>query len=202
MNITLYNRSVEHHILLNTTENLNTMGELIVDFAHKRRSFIETKDVKKAVKFSPLAEVRFYKSLDEPDVKERYFSKEDYKAFQKVNVKAVKKLHQRYFSHLSGEGPKFQEEKDEDLDCILTGLENLLSPIIIQQTVQRKKGVRQAVFNEQKYQKEHGYDPLMIACVSRCHSASGVKRAQRIGTFFQVHHTSSIMCTTRAARTA
>ena len=160
------------------------MGELIVDFAHRRRSNIESKDVKEAVKFSPVAEVRFYESSDEPDVSERYFTEDDYKAFRKANLKAVVKVHQSYLSLL---GPKSQEESDEDLDCsiLTTGLENLLTPTIIKQTAQRKKEVRQAVLDEQKHQQEHGYhDRFMIAHASRCHSALGVKRAQRIAGAF------------------
>lgn len=88
------------------------MGELIVDFAHRRRANIESKDVKEAVKFFPIAQVRFYESTDtKPDVSERYFTEEDYKAFQKANLKAVEKVHQSYLSILGPESQKNNQTK-------------------------------------------------------------------------------------------
>ena len=75
---------------------------------------VGSKYAKKAVKFSPLAEVGFYKSLDEPDVQEHYFSREDYKAFRKANVKTVKQLHKIYLLHLP-KGPSSKKKKKKIL---------------------------------------------------------------------------------------
>ena len=170
----------------------NNTLDLIVDFAHRRRSYTEPADVKKTVHFSPLAEVRFYECLHEPDAREQYFNKDDYKKFRKAHQRDLEKAH-RISLDLS--------KSDEDDECTLTGFENVRTPGIMSKTLQRKKDVRRAVLNEQKYQKESGYcDPEMIAYVSRCHSEAGVIQALRFGSVQE--DSPSYQQVTRAARSA
>ena len=162
------------------------MPNLFVDFIHRRRSSVNASDgTKKAVTFLPTVEIRSYKLSDESDSSKLYCTKDDFKKFERARERAVKKLHRRHLSLLSSSSSESQETSKE-LGCILltTGLENILTPNIIEKSFEQTSAVRQAVFDEQKRQKESGYDdPEMIALVSRKHSAWGAQRVIRIGSF-------------------
>ena len=94
-----------------------------------------------------------------------------------------------YLRHAAIPSPSGEEAKSQEIDrvadeCVLTGLENVLTPDICKQVLQRKKAVRKAVFKEQRHQKELGYyNPEKIARVSRNLSAPGVYQALCMGSF-------------------
>ena len=132
-----------------------SVRELLVDFKHRRSSYLESEDSKidKAVELAPLAEIRFFERFNGHDASERYFTKEDYQKF-KANAKAGKRIvHQRNLSHLSDDGSKSQET-DQDLHSVINDLESMLSPSSTQETVQQKS-------DDQA--RSGCYDPLMVA---------------------------------------
>ena len=163
---TASNKQVNMGILVDSSSNSN---DLIVDFAHRRSSFIETKDTV-SVRFSPLAEVKFFQRSDHSYPSELYYTNDDYQAFQQDHVRDA------------DESPSKSQEILEGSDWLLTGIEKFLTPTSVQETIQRRQTHRQAVFDEQQRQRDIGENnPEIVACVSLCQSMYNVKRAKKVG---------------------
>lgn len=154
------------------------MSDLIVNFTQARKVGFKARS---GVRFSPDSTVRFYAKPNKDDASLLYYTKSDYQGFKKESKLTVQEIHRRY--HARCKCPEEQDSDDIFQGCVLTGVENLLTPTIMKKSVARRVGRLQAVLDEQDRQvEEQGYcDPDKLASVSRRYSKASMQRAEKIG---------------------
>lgn len=153
---------------LHQSNTQNTMPERIADFPKN-----ESVSISKKVQFSTKIDVRIHEGYDEADASKLFYSEQDCRAMHKANEQAVIDVRMR-----------LSTEDLEGFDCFLTGIENLLTPEIMNTIMADMKQCRQAVLKEQMVQFHSGeYDPDKLAIVSRYHSMWAAKRARKIGRY-------------------
>mmetsp|Transcript_22040 Transcript_22040/g.40430 ORF Transcript_22040/g.40430 Transcript_22040/m.40430 type:complete len:173 (-) Transcript_22040:501-1019(-) len=98
------------------------MSDLIVNFPQQRCNSSVGKSAKKTVQFAPMNELRFFERNEKMNRGKFWYSDKEYKA-----MKTVTQQGKRYLSLSSNQ----VDNADALDDCIVTGIENLLSPNII-----------------------------------------------------------------------
>lgn len=90
---------------------------------------------------------------DDTSKKILWYSDQDYKAMKIANRHAVVNVHRRFQKKNTHNNITEEVGKEDDLDCILTGLERLLTPKIIKKSQSNRIQAWNAVLNEQQRQR-------------------------------------------------
>eukprot|EP00571_Detonula_confervacea_P015126 CAMPEP_0172308120 /NCGR_PEP_ID=MMETSP1058-20130122/8824_1 /TAXON_ID=83371 /ORGANISM="Detonula confervacea, Strain CCMP 353" /LENGTH=165 /DNA_ID=CAMNT_0013020477 /DNA_START=19 /DNA_END=513 /DNA_ORIENTATION=- len=139
---------------------------LVVDFGHCCKSYVDPK-AKRSVQFSAVQDVRFYERNSESHASEMFYSEAEYKAMKKARRRVVNDIHKRYYVLVESSGGC----SDIFNDCSLTGIENLLTPAILEKITRHRRGCLAAVLGEQSRQGAAGeYDPYTLALISQMRS--------------------------------
>lgn len=114
-----------------------------------------------------------------------WYTDKDYKATRKENKRVVQELHQIHVS-LSSISSQAESADNEEVfgGCVMTGIENLLTPRIIKKSHACMTKRRNAVLSEQEHERQNQVgerDPYKLACMSHLHSSRSIKRAHKIG---------------------
>ena len=166
------------------------MSHLIVDFPSTRRE-ADQKARRQSVQFSSEMTIRFYERPDEFSLRDVHYSSGDYRRFKKENKCAVQEMHRRH--HLWQESVNSGGCAGDDhieaafRECEHCGIENVLTPSLVEDTMARKTGCVNAVLDEQKRQDSTGrYDPERLARASLRYSRRAVCRSIKIGMIRQL----------------
>ena len=147
------------------------LSDLIVDFpAQIRRHVISSRPKKKMVHFSNECDIRFYERPDELFANELHYSREDIKGFKLANRQVVQDVHTRHLSLVNG---AIVDAREVFQGCELTGLEHLLTPGLVKKSMALKRGLWDAVLDEQDRQYASGslgYDPDGLALAAKEYS--------------------------------
>mmetsp|Transcript_31079 Transcript_31079/g.75116 ORF Transcript_31079/g.75116 Transcript_31079/m.75116 type:complete len:188 (+) Transcript_31079:304-867(+) len=163
---------------------------MTIDLAHLRttthREMKVPRKVERSVQFSPKASatVRAY----ERDSSDMFYSSSDLKEMRAERKRTVRVLHARY-AVLQRRDSEDNEPCNSNVGeaaafegCVLTGIENHLTPDVLARSIKRRIGCVRAVLEEQARQVEAGERDLEgIARASQGRSRSGVRRARTIG---------------------
>ena len=163
------------------TALFNMKSDLIVDFPSSRRRSSSSaggggpKPKKKRVSFARTSCMMFIPPLDDYpdgpiDAREIWYSKQDYTAMKIANRQAVFDLHRRFRSR-SIPGSQGGAHQTEDVDeCILTGLERLLTPNTVKKSEACRRQCWDAVLDEQDRQDQTGTSSLQsfVLCLPSC----------------------------------
>ena len=165
----------------NPSYSINTEKHrpLIVDFPRKQTRTKSHHKVKRSVKFSTMADVRAYKDSIKAYGSDMFYSSAEITEMRAERKRDVKAIHMRYA--LLQSGGKYNEPELFE-GCVLTGVENFLTPELLDTTLRRKRGCLHAVLKEQSRQCAEGKsDTELLACASQNVSIWAMKRAERIG---------------------
>ena len=154
-------------------------NDIIVDFPQQRcNSSVGEKRVRNTVYFAPMNELRFFERNEKMDTGKIWYSNKEVKAMRIATVQAVKDTRKISLSRPSNQ----VDGADALEDCVMTGIENLLTPRIIKKSKARRSQCLSAVLEEQKRQDSSGeYDPIELACVSNHYSKCSARWAHTIG---------------------
>ena len=159
------------------------LNSLIVDFGHRRKSYKgkavspSPNAVKKSVVFDSCSFICIYERPEESYSSNMSYSKEEIYAMRKANQCSVREASEALHDD-SNAAASFDSDT-------LTGIENLLTPALIERTRANHVNCVRAVLKEQARQALTGeYDPVKIARESRTHSIYSKKRALKVA-FYQ-----------------
>lgn len=163
----------------------SSSDDLIVDFPRNTRSgrrcrSSDNSNAKRKVRFSPTGQVRYYERPDPLYRSDMHYAPREYDAFKRENRRDVRDVHRLLDASSSN-----NTNKDVLLpgDCVLTGIENLLTPRLIRRSVATKSGLTGAVLAEQERQYAGGTrDEERMARIARHYSERSVRRSTAIGT--------------------
>eukprot|EP00581_Thalassiosira_minuscula_P019178 CAMPEP_0183733926 /NCGR_PEP_ID=MMETSP0737-20130205/42457_1 /TAXON_ID=385413 /ORGANISM="Thalassiosira miniscula, Strain CCMP1093" /LENGTH=384 /DNA_ID=CAMNT_0025967299 /DNA_START=237 /DNA_END=1391 /DNA_ORIENTATION=+ len=197
----------EHAEDANTAQHVRKPS-LIVDFAHRRKSYAPQKrsssignDEKLlSVHFSPSQDWRFYERPDEDACKKLFYATKDYDEMREARRRDVKDVHMRY-DLLCGSAATTRSSRavatsasndasmasDPELfgSASLLGIEDLLDADVTDKLLRRREECIAAVLDEQARQRDSGgeADPNRIAHLSQIRSAWSVRRAVKIASY-------------------
>ena len=151
-------------------------SSLVVDFGHKRKSYVKPK----RVHFATENQMCTYERLDEVDAHDLFYSDEDYEAMKKARIHAVNNA--RRILRAYDAGGIDQAINFEALRIWSIGIEKLIDPERYEKLMWCKNKCRTAVLKEQKRQCCAGeHNPDRLALASRRCSAFAMNTAVAIG---------------------
>lgn len=104
----------------------------------------------------------------------------EYNEMKEARRRAVKDVHMRYELLSSG---AHCDDDEGFRSCTLIGIENILTPDIVEKLVIRRTECIRAVLDEQARQDDSGeYDPDRLAHLSLIRSVGAAKRARQIAS--------------------
>lgn len=165
------------------------MTNLIVDFPHHQRSGTtstssSSPSKKKKVQFTKTSSLKFIKRIDTmvSDPNEIWYNSKDYKAFKVQQKKSVQSA--RHSLDVISASNQDMKTKVRQMDAVdITGIENVVTPAMIQRALKCRNQCINAVLDEQDRQdaKNGRVDADRLAQVSCQYSKYSRKRAQNIG---------------------
>lgn len=171
----IVNFAIRHNLCSSAASDTKKRKSLIVDFAHRRASYIGPQ-AKKSVQFSSVQDIRIYQ-CDDVDVIEISYSQADCDAMKSARKRAVKDVRKRY-SQLVSNGFSKSECFEGD---VITGIENCLNRDILAKSVRSRAECLRAVLQEQTRQRAAGeYNPFELAKISQIQSTWAAKRAEKV----------------------
>lgn len=146
------------------------------------------KPKRRSVHFSTKRDIRFYKRVvrssssntSNASNNDMYYTDADCRAMRMARKQVIKDVHRRLI--LAANGLLSESECFQGLcNHVLTGVENSLTPQLLEQTRSCRRERSRVVLQEQARQRAAGeYNPCGLACVAQNQSIRAVKRAKVI----------------------